>query len=490
MSALREVFARLGIELDSSPLEQGDRAVGGLTDRLRDLGGVLAGGAVVLGLRAFVTEIAATGDELDKSSQALGLSTDALQEWRAAAGHAGVRAEQMTPALQAIRRNAGAAAAGAATMQRDFRRLGVELRDSSGELRGTDDLMLQVADGLQAVESPTERAALAMRLMGEQGARLLPLLSNGSAGVREAAEAFQALGGGMSEESIAAAADYTDRMQDVDDALTGIKSRIAIHVLPGLARLLEALSRGAAGLSRMMDRGRLLEATFGVLAVAAVAAGGSTVAAWIAAAAPFVAVGVAVGALILIVEDLAVGFEGGRSALSALGDDMDEWAEHQSGQMADVALVWTTWRDIIRDVANELARIAGFGDDVLGLSAPEPVAQRANAMEEVRRIRAERAAAEERRASGVVDFAPATGGFTPSIFGASAGGADRVLGTLGGGASAAPAVLAPTITNQVRVQVDASGLSEAEATRVAERAVRGALSAQADDLADTLGQGA
>lgn len=473
--------------MDSAPLQAGNAQVTGLTERLQTLGNVIAGAAIVHGIRNFVGGIAAVGDELDKQSQALGLSTDALQSWRAAAGHAGVSAQQLTPAIQAIRRNAGAAAVGGAGMARDFRLLGVTLRDSTGELRGTDALMTDVAEGLSRIESPTERAAIAMRLMGESGARLLPLMANGAAGIHEAAAAFEALGGGMSEEAIAASAEYTDRMQDVDDALTGVKSRIGLFLLPAISRLAEGMSRATAAISAVSSRGRLLEVTFGVVAIAAAAASASTILAWVAAAAPFVVLGVLIGGLILVVEDLVVGFEGGSSALADLGNDMDAWASRQTGTMQHVAEIWTTWRDIIRDVANEIARLAGMGDDWLNLAGAEAPAQQANAMDEVRRIRAERAAAAERRASGAVDFqTPAAPLEVAALGGARVGGADRVLGALGGGNPFQYGAGAQ-VTQTVSVAVDARGGDPAMVRREVERGVRSALSRQADDIDETLG---
>ena len=492
-SALREVFARFGVDFENQALDAGAQSVDGMAGKLRELGGILAGGALVLGLRSFVMDIAAVGDEIDKTSLALGLSTDALQQWRAAAGHLGVGAAQMTPAIQALRRNAGAAAEGSTAMARDFRALGVTLRDESGQLLGTEALLEAVADGMAGMTDPTERAALSMRLMGEQGGRLLPLLSGGAAGIHEAADAFEALGGGMSEEAIAASAEYTDRMQDVDDALTGIKSRIAVFVLPAITRLAEAMSRAEAGLSRLIDRGALLQAAFVVLGTAAVAAGASTAAAWVAAAAPFVLLGTLVLGLILLVEDLIIGFEGGRSAIGDLGTEIERMVADSAEDLGGLVYLW----EYLAGVIDAATRAVLFFGTQVGLIDPEStigrfategvadqIAQRASDPAQAARAQAAYEASSIGQGGAASFFVPdrlAAAYFTDQAARVPTPRAAE------GGAGRGATVFSPAVT----IQVDADGLTAAQAEPVIRRAVDRALSAQADDLADTLaGSGA
>lgn len=477
MSALREIFARFGVAFEAGPLKEGNASVNGLIGRLQELGEVVAGAAIVNGLRNFVGEIAHVGDELDKSSQALGLSTDRLQEWRAAAGHAGVSVEQLTPALQAVRRNADAARMGSAGMASDFRRLGVTLRDESGNLRSTDDLMLQIADGIAAMDDPTRQAAIAMRLMGESGARLLPLFANGAAGVNEAAEAFRALGGGMSEEAIAASAEYTDRVQDLNDALTGIKSRIGVFVLPAVTRLVEGMTRAQAVFGRLSDRGRLLETTMIAIGVASTAAGARTALAWIRAAAPFVALGLLIAGLVLVVEDLWVGFEGGDSVLADLGHSFETWTETASEAMAPVVTALEYMKGLIASLVQGVGLV--FGADILG-DAGDSVGREGRPESALAgRIVAQRRS----QTSAFGEF------MMPDTF-------ERFLAVrdaqsmLGGGPT--PGDLRGTaVDRSTRVEIgriDTTGMTPQEAARMVEGAVSRALATQADDVEDALTQ--
>jgi hypothetical protein len=493
MSALREIFARFGVDFATDGLEKGNSAVGSLTGRLQELGNVLMGGAAVVALRSFVQDIAHTGDELHNASIALGLNTDRLQEWRAAAGQAGVASEQLTPAIQAVRRNADAARIAGGQMARDFRALGVRIRGEHGGLRQTDEILRDMADGFQNMPDPTRRAAIAMRLMGEQGARLLPILEQGSEGVDASAEAFRELGGGMSEDAIEAAREYTAQVRAMDAAFTGIKSRIAVYLLPFLTRLLDGITALEAGFSRASDKGRLLEATALAVGVAAAAAGARTAAGWVAAAAPFVVLGALIFGTILLVEDLMIGLEGGKSTLAEWGDGFEEWAASATGAMEPVAGFLLFIRDMIRAAVNEIADFLGMGDDVLGLYQAPPQEQRRNAMEEVRRIRAERARAAEALEQGetVVRGSEALVQGSGVTFRTAAGAAPFDLSAFGGAGGSRGG--APAVQQSVqigRVEVDARGQDPEVISREVERGIRQAMQREADDTLDTLTQGA
>jgi hypothetical protein len=483
-SALREVFARFGVDFNTQGLDQGNAGVTALTGRLQSLGEALTGGAIVLGARAFVQQMADMGGEIDDTRQVLGLTVQGLQEWRYAAERAGVSSEQLTPALQAIRRNAAAAAAGGAGMAADFRRLGVSLKDEAGNLRGTDDLLRQ------GIEDPTARAAIAMRLMGESGARLVPLLAGGAPGIDAAAQAFRDLGGGMSDEAVQSAAEYGDAVQDLDTALLGLKSRIAVYVLPFVTRLVGAVTTAEAAFSRATDRGALLEATMITLGTAAAAAGLRTALAWAATAAPFILLGALVGGLVLIIEDIIVGLNGGRSALADFGTEIDAWAMSATGWLEPVAGAWLMIRDAIRAVVNEIASLAGY-DDFLGLyqaDVPTPAQQQerlAAARRQGEAIRAQREAAAAARADGGVAFQAGLDlTALPAFGGGGTAAAAGVIGTLG----RPPA--APQVTQTIgRIEVNAPGGDPEVVRREATRAVLAALQRQADDTLDTMTQG-
>lgn len=486
-SALREIFARFGIEFDSGPLASGDEAVGGVTSRLQGLAQVLGSAAIVVGIRSFVNEMTQLGDELGDTSARLGISAQELQEWRHVAGLSGAEAGEFTASLERLSRQIGEAAGGNQTAGGIFRRLGVDIRDANGELRNTSDVLTDLADPIAALPSQAERTQVLMDLLGRSGARLGPLFSRGSEGIRQARAELSALGGGASEEFVEAAGAMDDATRRLDVSWLSLRSRIAVFLIPAVERLAVGMTAMSAGLARASDRGRLLETTFVAIGVAAAVAGARTIAAWTAAAAPFAALAVVVAGAILVFEDLWVELEGGRGAIGDLGVSFEEFALSigpDSPLMRGVVGVWQLLQGVIASIVQGIALVAGT--DLLGDAAAQvgqeqrPEAALAQALVD-----------EDRQRLGVNEF------FLPDTFERFRGlrnaremiesgtVPERFQGLVPGAVQAAPQV-----SQTVRIdRIDASGMTEEQAARAVQRGIDAALAAQADDTLDTLAQG-
>lgn len=322
MTVLRDILARFGIEAETGPLEDLDRGIGGVVGKLQQMGAALAAGTAVVGLRNFVEEMANAGDELDKTSQRLGLDTDALQAWRHAATLSGVGAEQFNAAISTLQRSALGAATGQAEMARNFRALGIDVRNSEGDIRSTDEMLLLLADGLHGIEDPTRRAGMAMRILGESGGRLLPLFANGAEGVQAMRAELEALGGGASREFVANSAAFNDQLTRMDLAMFSLKSRLANLLLPAFTRTVTVSTDLISNFTSMVDRSHGLEAALVVLGGAAIAAGVSMSAAWAGPILVTAAIALSIGFLILLVDDLITLFSGGRSVIGGFLDEI------------------------------------------------------------------------------------------------------------------------------------------------------------------------
>lgn len=488
--ALREIFARFGVEFDSAPLAGGARSVDSLTGRLQSLGSVIAGGALVVGLRNFVEGTRQLGTELDNTSQALGLDTNSLQAWRAALASVGVSAEQATPAIQALRRNADAAASGGAGMAADFRALGITAADIRGPLASTDALLRRTAAGVAEIEDPTQRAAVLMRLFGEQGGRLGPLFANGAAGVDAALASIEALGGGMSEEAIQSAKELTAAEQGLDLALLGVRSRIAVYVLPVISRLVEVSASLVGAFNRIASRGALLQVTLVTLGTVGALAGAETALAWVAAAAPFIALAAVVLVAILVFEDLWLSLTTGRGVFQELADGMDAWGAdwaQDGGVMGAVIASFEFLKGIIVSIADTIAQMGvalgaleanPFGDITgdIGLEG-DPESRLAQQVSD--RNRASLGAGEFLLPDSFERFMAVQEARTR--LGSGADPSSLLPAGFAGTASGA------TVHTSIQIdRIDASGLDGPEAGRVIEAAVTRAMTASHDDTIDTL----
>lgn len=486
-SALREVFASFGIDFETGALASADSAVNGVINNLRTLGNVVAGAALVQGVRSFADEMTHLGDELSDTSDMLGISSTELQEWRHVAALSGAEAGEFTGAFFRLQRRMAEGGAGLAV----FRRLGVDIRDANGDLRNASDVLTDLADPIAALHTDTERTGVLMDLLGRSGARLGPLFSRGSEGIREARAELALYGGGMSEDVVAQADAVDEALHRQDVAFLSIRSRLAFYVLPVYERVIEVSTGVARVFSDMAERGYILQASLVVLGAVAVAAGANTAAAWILAAAPFVGLAAAILIATLLVEDLWSGFAGGESVIGDLGVAFEEWGNTVQGPVLQaivtslefvkgivISLTSTVW-----DMINAFGSLIGLGDEVAGHNLLSGIAtdvgtegnpESEAAQRILDRNRATQGGGEGTLGNQVTEF------LLPDSF-------ERFIAVQEAlGRREPPARAGTTIGS---IAVDARGLSEEQAQRAVERGVSDALARQTDEIVDSQGRG-
>ncbi|MCH9835531.1 phage tail tape measure protein, partial [bacterium] len=178
-----------------------------------------AGALVMEKLGQAISQGLEYASSLGEVSQQLGVTTDALQEYRYAATQAGLSQDEMDQALAQLTRRAGEAASGTKAQAEAFEKLGISVRTANNEMIPTGDLIPMIADGLQKIESPAQRAAILMDLFGKSGQKLEPLLSGGSAAINNLRNAAYELGIVLSSQQIQNADDTADKLAAVKTVL-------------------------------------------------------------------------------------------------------------------------------------------------------------------------------------------------------------------------------------------------------------------------------
>ena len=158
----------------------GDKASGGLKGLgrqaellrtgIRTLGGALIGAATVGGLGALIDRSISAADAIGKTADKIGVGVEALQELRFAAKASGVEQQTLDMALQRFTRRAAEAAQGTGEAKDALAQMGIALRDQSGNLRSSEDLLGDVADAF-AHRGPG-RVRLAFKLFDSEGVAL------------------------------------------------------------------------------------------------------------------------------------------------------------------------------------------------------------------------------------------------------------------------------------------------------------------------------
>lgn len=189
---------------------------------------------IALGTALFATAVKASNmaDEIDKMSIRSGVSRERLQELKFATDQVGVSMSDVETAVDGLRRRLVQVDDGTGRTGANLERLGVSIRDASGEMRSMDDLFPEIVAGLSKIENETERGSLAVDIFGRSASNLAPLLAQGAEGIEELSARARELGLVMSDENIAEMVAFKDAMSEIKDQAGAVGREIAMSVLP------------------------------------------------------------------------------------------------------------------------------------------------------------------------------------------------------------------------------------------------------------------
>jgi hypothetical protein len=235
---VREMFARMGIDLDESGVEAADAAFGLLEGSLIAIGtAVVAAGAAIAGMVGHTVEAASKINDL---SQRTGVSTDELQSLGYAAKLGGVDMDSLAMSLQFLDRNLAAAARGEGEASKAFARAGISVRDSNGHVLSAHAAFTKLADKMKSMPDGAEKTALAMSLMGRAGAQMIPTLNEGGEGLSRLEQRARDLGFVMDNETIAAGDALGDSIDELKMAFQGVAYTIAGPLLKPLTAVVQS----------------------------------------------------------------------------------------------------------------------------------------------------------------------------------------------------------------------------------------------------------
>lgn len=227
-------------------------AVGGMITKLADMakkvavltagiaigivgmGTALAAGAVAaaVGLGHLILNTATAADDLDELSQKTGVSVEALQELSYIGNQNGIDLDTMTGSLSKLIKSMDAAQKSTSPAGQAFAELGIQVRDSKGNLRDSETVWRETIAALGKIPDETERDALAMQLLGKSAMDLNPLILMGADGMAQMADEAHKMGAVMSTEDVKAMADFNDKLDGLKTGFRGVVSTLASSFMP------------------------------------------------------------------------------------------------------------------------------------------------------------------------------------------------------------------------------------------------------------------
>jgi hypothetical protein len=184
-------------------------------------------------------------DETNKLSQKTGIATKELGGLLLAADQSGLSQEALGGSLSKLAKNMAEAADGGSSASKVFKSMGVDVLDTNGRLRNTQDVLRDVADKFASYEDGASKAALAQALFGKSGADMIPFLNQGADGLRQMQETAEKLGLTIDEKTAKAAEQFNDQLDLLGKGVQGIGTRVAGDLAPTLAGLSQTFLENA-----------------------------------------------------------------------------------------------------------------------------------------------------------------------------------------------------------------------------------------------------
>lgn len=213
------------------------------------LGGGMITGLLGAGFGTAVKNAVDSLDKLDEAAERLGVSVEDLSALNFAGKMNGLEFEDMTGALTKLSVKMQEAAAGGKEAGALFADVGVKVTDASGKIKPAEAVLAEIAERFAKFEDGAAKTALAVDLFGKSGAKLVPLLNGGAAGLEAMRKEAESLGAVIDSKLAKQAAEFNDNMDRLSVLSSAVAKSITAELLPPLNKLAtEFLAAKSAGL--------------------------------------------------------------------------------------------------------------------------------------------------------------------------------------------------------------------------------------------------
>lgn len=204
----------------------------------------LAGAATTAGaaLVSSAGSVAEYGDNIDKMSQKMGVSSTFYQEWDAVLQHSGTSMDAMKGTFKTLSK---AVQDGSKEQNAAFEALGLSMEELQG--MSTEEVFQKTVTALQGMEEGTERTTLASQLLGKGAVEMGALFNTSAEDTQAMIDTVHELGGVMSEDAVKDSAAFQDSLQNMQTAFSGLKNSAMSELLPSFTQIMDGITAMASG---------------------------------------------------------------------------------------------------------------------------------------------------------------------------------------------------------------------------------------------------
>ncbi len=214
--------------------------------------GVIGASFAGLSFGALIKNVADVGDRFQKLSISLGVSTEALSQYRLVAERSGTTMESLALIWQRQTRRVAEAAQGTGEARNALRELGLQADDLAK--LAPDKQFEAIAEAMKGVENQSDKLRIAFKLFDSEGARpALQIMAEGAAGIREMRHEADAMGLTMTRVQADQMAKFNDSLTDSKLAITGASQQLILSLAPNIIAVAKGFAEGVKWVSKFTD---------------------------------------------------------------------------------------------------------------------------------------------------------------------------------------------------------------------------------------------
>jgi hypothetical protein len=227
-----EAIDRFNDEL--SNISKSAQNVSSELSNLRKVSQALAGAWVVREAIAFGKNLINIADEMDELSEKTGVAVEDLAAFKGIAEVEGISIEEMAGYLRKLSTAIVETATGSKELKAVFKTLGIDVRDSSGNLKNSGQVLKDISNRFSVMKDGAEKSAIAVKIFGKSGSEIIPFLNKGATELTRLSSAIDS--------------DFAARAGVFNDTIAEMSVNTQNFLSSGIKDLLPALQEASQGL--------------------------------------------------------------------------------------------------------------------------------------------------------------------------------------------------------------------------------------------------
>lgn len=245
MPKLSELFVELKLQADNfqSGLKDAQRearafekSIKPSLDLAKEMGAAMAvAGTAITGSMLAMSKAAVDyGDALNDARQRTGASVESLARLGFAAEQSGSSFEGLSTGMKFLAKNMESAIAKGGDQRAAFEALGISSKQLTAANGDMNKVFMLIADRFKELPDGAEKSALAMKIFGKSTTDLIPMLNEGSTGLKKLGDDAQRAGLVISQDMASASDQLNDTLNEMKASMMGASASVAEALLPTL----------------------------------------------------------------------------------------------------------------------------------------------------------------------------------------------------------------------------------------------------------------